>query len=71
MKTVCIRKINGSAIHKQAMSLNSVSKEDRSTSATRNMHHRVVFQKTEEDRNAKPATLITDESKGSREQSSQ
>ena len=31
MKTVCIRTINGSAIHKQAMSSNRVSKEDRST----------------------------------------
>ena len=42
MKTVCIRTINGSAIHKQAMSSNRVSKEDRSTFCTRNVHFRVV-----------------------------
>ena len=81
MKTVCIRTINGTAIQKQAMSSNRVSKEDRSTLTTRNVHLRVVLllalkqwkdemsaditniQKTEEDRNAKPATLITDDSK--------
>ena len=42
MKTVCIRTINGSVIHKQAMSSNRVSKEDRSTFCTRNVHLRVV-----------------------------